>query len=228
MNTEIKDMILQTSLFENINASELDRIIRCSHARLRTYHTGELIFQQDEAPMNLFLLLKGEIQISTLFESGKKTTFFHIKSGDIFGESNLRQITPNYLYDAEACTDCITMEIPWNFFHGFCHSACEHHRQIICNMLKVLSEKEGQIFKKLQIYSLNSLREKISLWLTQYADDNNVVQTTGGRDQLAEYLGVTRPSLSRELMRMQADGLIKVERNKISIIDKSLLKNLCK
>lgn len=228
MNTKIRDMILHTPLFDHIDSDELTQIIRCSHARLCSYHTGELIFQQDEVPQKLFLLLRGEIQISTLFESGKKTTFFHIKSGNIFGESNLRQITPNYLYDAEACTDCITMEIPWDFFHGFCHSACEHHRQIICNMLKVLSEKEGQLFKKLQIYSLNSLREKISLWLMQYADNNNVVETTGGRDQLAEYLGVTRPSLSRELMRMQSDGLIRVERNKISIIDKSIIKNLCK
>ncbi len=39
------------------------------------------------------------------------------------------------------------------------------------------------------------------------------------REQFASYLNVTRPSLSRELINMQEDGLIEVDRDMIKILD---------
>ena len=46
------------------------------------------------------------------------------------------------------------------------------------------------------------------------------------REQLADFLGVARPSLSRELMRMQADGLIEVSKKRILIRDKKAVELL--
>ena len=39
------------------------------------------------------------------------------------------------------------------------------------------------------------------------------------REGLAEFLGVTRPSVSRELMKMQDDGLIEIKGRKIYVLD---------
>ena len=47
------------------------------------------------------------------------------------------------------------------------------------------------------------------------------------REALADFLGTTRPSLSRELMKLQQEGLIEVEKNRIKIIDRSELEALC-
>ena len=46
------------------------------------------------------------------------------------------------------------------------------------------------------------------------------------REQLADFLGVARPSLSRELMKMQGDGLIAVEKKYIIIKDEQALELL--
>ena len=40
------------------------------------------------------------------------------------------------------------------------------------------------------------------------------------REELADYLGTTRPSLSRELMNMQDEGLIEIDRSKIKILNR--------
>ena len=45
-------------------------------------------------------------------------------------------------------------------------------------------------------------------------------------EELADFLGVARPSLSRELMRMQADGLIEVTKKCIYIKDKDSIEML--
>ena len=46
------------------------------------------------------------------------------------------------------------------------------------------------------------------------------------REELADFLGVARPSLSRELMRMQADGLIEVSKKYIYIKDQDSIEML--
>ena len=45
------------------------------------------------------------------------------------------------------------------------------------------------------------------------------------QEELADYLGVARPSLSRALMRMQKEGMIEAGKNQIKIIDREKLEN---
>ena len=46
------------------------------------------------------------------------------------------------------------------------------------------------------------------------------------RQEMADFLNTARPSLSRELMRMQNDGLLTVEGRKITVRNKSALEEL--
>ena len=45
------------------------------------------------------------------------------------------------------------------------------------------------------------------------------------REELADFMNTARPSLSRELMKMQEDGIIKIEKRNIQIIDFDALQN---
>ena len=47
------------------------------------------------------------------------------------------------------------------------------------------------------------------------------------REELADYLGVTRPSLSRSLMQMQRKGLIRVDRWRVQVCNLNELEKLC-
>ena len=46
------------------------------------------------------------------------------------------------------------------------------------------------------------------------------------REELADWLNIARPSLSRELMRMQKDGFIEIKGKQIYIPDALLLEDL--
>ena len=78
----------------------------------------------------------------------------------------------------------------------------------------------------MHIVSTSSLRERIAIWLIDSMDEKGVVDLKMNREQLADFLGVARPSLSRELMRMQADGLIEVSKKRILIKDKQAVELL--
>ncbi len=144
----------------------------------------------------------------------------------MFGEMFLFADAENYWYDAIAQGSVRLLEIPWDFFYCFCSNACEHHRLITRNMLEIQSEKNFSMTRKLHLLSGTTLKERIALWLLDQAEQNGIVHLAMNREELADYLGTTRPSLSRELMKMQQEGLITVEKNVIKLSDSRALEAL--
>ena len=215
-----------SKLFQLITEEETQRILKCSKARMRQHPAGTYIFEQGGVPTRLFLLLAGQVQICKDFTSGKRDVLYLVEPGNVFGEIFLFGDRKKYWYDAVAVTDVSVLEMPWDFFYHFCSNACDHHKQLTQNMLEILSEDNFKITRKLHIISTSSLRERIAIWLIDSMNENSVVELRMNREQLADFLGVARPSLSRELMRMQKDGLIEVSRKTIRICDRDAVEML--
>ncbi len=218
----------QIHLFRDISREEIEKMFRCSKTVERSFEEGSYIFRQGETPRNLFLVLEGTVMISKDFASGKRDVLFMVGQGDVFGEMFLFADTKAYWYDAIAQGRVKVLEIPWQFFYCFCSNACEHHRMITRNMLEIQSEKNFTMTRKLHLLSGTTLRERIALWLVEQTDaaGADTVRLAMNREELADYLGTTRPSLSRELMKMQQEHLIEADRNTIRIVDRDELETL--
>jgi CRP-like cAMP-binding protein len=78
---------------------------------------------------------------------------------------------------------------------------------------------------KLRMISSGSLRECLVHYIINHESENGVVIIDMTREELADYLNVTRPSLSRELMNMQRDGLITVSGRNIRVTSQELLED---
>lgn len=215
-----------TVLFQEIGSEEIERMLTCSKSREKHYKAGEYIFRQGDKPTRIFLVLNGYIHIAKDFASGKRDVLYMVEEGSVFGEMFLFGDMENYWYDAVAAVDVDVLEIPWEFLYHFCENACRHHQLLTRNMLELFSRKEFHITKKLHIISTASLRERIAIWLIDSMDSEGKVVMRMKREELADFLGVARPSLSRELMRMQADGLIEVTKKCIYIKDKDSIEML--
>lgn len=216
----------ETVLFQEIAVDEIERMLTCSKSRKKHYKAGEYIFRQGEKPSRIFLVLKGYIHITKDFASGKRDVLYMVEEGNVFGEMFLFGDMENYWYDALAAEDVEVLEIPWEFLYHFCENACRHHQLLTRNMLELFSRKEFHITKKLHIISTASLRERIAIWLIDSMDSDGRVMIRMKREELADFLGVARPSLSRELMRMQADGLIEVSKKCIYIKERDSIEML--
>ncbi len=216
-------------LFRDIKKEEIEKMFRCSKTVERCFEDGMYIFRQGETPQNLFLVLDGTVMISKDFASGKRDVLFMVGQGDVFGEMFLFADfadTKTYWYDAIAQEKVRVLQIPWQFFYCFCSNACEHHRMITRNMLEIQSEKNFKMTRKLHLLSGTTLRERNALWLLEQAAEGDVIKLAMNREELADYLGTTRPSLSRELMKMQQEQLIETDKNMIKIVDRAALEIL--
>jgi CRP-like cAMP-binding protein len=86
-------------------------------------------------------------------------------------------------------------------------------------MLEILANKAFFLNRKLQILSSTTLRQKIAKTILQHPAPDGTLQLSITREAFADYLGVARPSLSRELMKMKKEGMLTLDGKKIIVDD---------
>jgi len=97
------------------------------------------------------------------------------------------------------------------------------NQQFLVNFLNFMSNRAKFLSDRIWLLSFKTLREKISQYLLEQAKGKDVFELTESQQNLAEYFGVARPSFARALGEMQEEGLIKVERRRIEIINRQRL-----
>ena len=105
--------------------------------------------------------------------------------------------------------------------------AAEEHLKFLRNMFRVQSDINVYQMKKLNILAGATLEARIGRLILQRMDGEGKMDFQMNREELADYLGVTRPSLSRSLMQMQHRGLIRVERSRVQVCNLNELEKIC-
>ena len=209
----------RSPLFRGIPPEGISACLQCSDSKTTTYQKGEILFHTGDTPQYLFLLLEGCIAICRDSSGGERTMInVFQQSGQLFGEVFLFLQDQPYPCYGVAEQPSKVMEIPKMFFYKPCGKTCDYHTRLIQNTLSLLASKAYFLNQKVRLLSFPTLRQKIIAYLLQQEQANQMITLPMNREQLAGYLGVTRPSLSRELMKMQKESLIKIEGRTVAIL----------
>lgn len=217
--------IVNSALFEGLDPHEIAILLDNPGVRVISKSAQEFVFMRGELPVALFLLLSGKISIEKVDLNGKRNMVsIFSQPGTVFAEVYLFLKDQEYDYDCRCLTDVEALVLPATLFDR--RQENKFARALISNMLTVLSQKAFYLNRKLLVTGSHTLRQKIASFLLQHAGGQEQVRLGLKREDLADYLGVARPSLSRELKAMQADGLICVERESITLSNMTDLQNL--
>ncbi len=225
---EWADLLLQTELFKNIERDELIRMLTCLQSRIVTYRQKELVTLEKSCFSDIGIILDGEVAVIKENFAGDRIFMSKLTAGDIFGEITVFS-NGEPLATIEPVVDTTILFLPSSRIVGICPNVCTGHTMLIRNMLEIISRKAVDLNRKVEILSLKSIRAKISTYLLeQYQQCGKRTFTIPlKRHELAEFLNVPRPSLSRELKNMKEEGLIDFYRNSFRIMDiESLKKSL--
>lgn len=219
--------LTSSMLFAGIAHKDVVECLTCCGAALRRYKKGETIFYQHESPRKLFVLMEGAVSICNDSASGDRLILATLtQSGELFGEVYLFLKGKEYSDYALASSDAEILEIPKDFLFRRCSKNCTHHTLLTRNMLSILADKAYYLTQKVRLISKASLREKLATFFLEHADNNGNIQLSMNREEMADFLGVARPSLSRALMEMQRNGMIAVERKQVHLLDPDALKHI--
>ena len=174
-----------------------------------------------ESVNKVLVLLRGKACVVQENFWGHQEHIYHIKEGELFGQSYSCARTPVLPVSVVAEGGCEALFLNYQRMITFCPLACDFHTRFIHNMLRLVSEHNVKLENKLEHVCRRTTREKLLSYLSEQA------MAKGGRDfdiphnrqELAEYLCVDRSAMSSELGKMRAEGILDFQKNHFVLHD---------
>lgn len=205
-------------LFDGIGDEQISDAIKLLNGRIKKIKKDSFIVKLGGKMTSAGLLLKGRIESSFQNESFDQITMHTFSDGYLFGEALVINGAKNSPVQVRAVEDSIILFIDLEMIYTVADSS--PIRTLLAeNLIKSLAKKNLILNQKVRILSQKSLRDRVYIYLASLPKDKNgYVKIPFTQTALAEYLGVNRSALSRELGRMQNEGVLKVDGRKIKIL----------
>jgi len=144
----------------------------------------------------------------------------------LFGEMIAFSPRKHWPASVFAQSTCSVMFLPPEKIIGECTHVCGGYKQLIKNMLVLLSTKALMLNQRVEYLAIKGMREKISIYLLEQYKINqkNTFVLPLKRNELADFLSVSRTALSRELGRMRDEGIIEFYRTSVKINNLAMLR----
>ena len=219
MADNIKEL-LKCDLFSFINEGEIIDILDKLNVKETKFLKGDILAMQDEPCNRLIILTSGSVKAEMADPSGKVVKVEDISAPSPLAILFLFGVNNRFPVQATAREDVTALVIPKNSVLKM----LQMNEHILENYLNISAIYASKLSKKLHFMSFRTIRQKITLYLLDLMKDGKtLVEMDRTQNSLAEFFGVSRPALAREMYNMQEDGLIEVNRKHIHILDKHKL-----
>ncbi len=215
-------------LFSGINYDELSRLLVCLDANVVSFKKGEFIWLQGDENYHVGIVLEGKVNIIKEDMMGSRSLIAGIEAPHIFGESIVSAEISSVPVSVQASADSKIMLIDFKRIIKSCASSCAFHTRLIQNMMKIIAQKNIYLNEKIDYLKKTTTRQKLAAYILNQVHSKNYsfIRLPLNREDLADYLGVNRSALSRELSKMKRDGLIEYKKSSFSILNYTAMKEL--
>jgi len=220
--------ISKTLLFQGISRDEVATMLACLKPKVCRYNRNDYIVTGGDPYDSVGIILKGAATVSKENAKGDRVVMTLLKHGGIFGEIIAFTSKRTWPATVQAQESCVVLFLPREKIVGECDRMCSWHRTLIQNFLKVISERAMLLNKKVEYLTIKSMRGKLSTYLLeQYRRGRDVNITLPlNRNELSDFLNVSRPSMSREMSKMRDEGIIDFHLTAVKILDLEGLKQM--
>lgn len=208
---KIKEVLNQVSFFNN--ADNLDKLIENKSIRVKKFYKNNTIREAEETCSWVDIVVSGVVIAYVLSESGNETTMFEFKPGTIIG-ANLILIGGVYPLSFYSKEETVIISISKGGVEELLHDY-----DFTIKFFKALSVNSQNLNKKVFMFHKKTIREN----LLEYFNNQILIQKSTtftlpiSKKQLADYLGVQRQSLFRELKNMKDEGVILINNREITL-----------
>ncbi|WP_232695502.1 Crp/Fnr family transcriptional regulator [Brevibacillus daliensis] len=202
-------------IFQSLSDEEIIQIAKMT--KHKRFHKGEALIHEGAKSDTLFIINRGRVKLSKLTLEGKEQILHLLTSGDFFCELHVFNHDELSNFSAYALTDTdICMLTKSDMDHIMKISP------VICiKLLKTVTKRLAQTEKLAHNLATKDPEVRIAYLIIElcekYGKENDegiVVNLPITREEMANYVGVTRETVSRKLSRFEELGLIVSTGNK--------------
>jgi len=187
------------------------------------YGHGENIHSGENDCIGVLLVKSGELRTYILSEDGREITLYRLTTGDICilsASCILKNITFEVLIDAAA--DSEVLLINSSIFQQISNANIYAENF----SYKLATDRFSDVMWAMQQILFMSFDKRLALFLLDELSRNGTDSIALTHEQIAKYVGSAREVVSRMLKYFEKEGLVKLSRGVVNVIDKNRLGKL--
>ena len=206
------------SIFKNISDEDISKLLKCFEVKERSFKKDATIMTFVGNTSTVGIIIKGKAELIRNDYNGNRTIIETLEEGEIFGD-----VFSNYNIDelsVKAVEETNILFIDFYHITKRCKKACPYHSKVVENTLNILSQKIATINERIEVLAKRTTREKLLAYFEIMSKKNlsKKFYLTLTYTDLADYLGVDRSAMQRELKNLKEDELIKTKGKQITLL----------
>lgn len=205
-------------LFKALDAATLARLAAATERR--AVRRGVRVFSRGDIPTGMYVVVYGQIRLLGRARGGGERLAGVAGPGHSFGEPVMFLGRPA-LVDAEAATDALVLHLPRDAVFAEIDGNPGFARRLLAGLSARL---EGMVLQQEQ-HAQSSGRARLAHYLVQQAGDRPGEPFTlpAAKAAVAAHLRFTPEHFSRLLHELEAEGLLRIEGRRITLLQPAKL-----
>lgn len=229
MEMEILTQLKNHPIFNRMEKEDILKILSCFSFKEKTFEKDEYILLEGYPVQLIGIILKGTVLMEKSDMFGNNYIFIKLQEHEIFGEPFMGSVVQPSSVNYKAMVDCSILFFRYKDMWQPCEYNCACHSLFTENLMNLLAMKSRTLLIKIEILSKKSLRDRILTFFNNVYQHNHIMEMNDNHisykldknqffisynhTELAEYLGVNRSALVRELKRMKDEKIIDYNKN---------------
>ncbi len=187
----------------------------------RSVDAGELLFSEGDPCSGLFVVRSGNLRIFKSSASGREQVLAIEGPGSSVAELPVFD-GGAYPASAQALSETRVLFVSKQHFHAM----CMQHPEVALKVLRIVGGRLRRLVGIIEELSFTTVRHRLAALLVRMAKTEGKKGTGGiqftlnaNNQELAAQLGTVRELVSRNLSRLQAEGLIEMEGRTVTVPD---------
>jgi CRP/FNR family transcriptional regulator len=218
-------MLTKTPLFSGLSERELAFVIE--RVVSRRYSPGETVFSEGEPCAGLYVVESGSIRIFKTSAGGREQVLSIEGPGGSVAELPVFD-GGNYPASAMAVEASVLLFVSKQDFQALCLA----HPEVALKALRVVGARLRRLVGIIEELSFTTVRNRLCAYLLRLAQSEgrkvaNGVEVTlpSNNQELAAQIGTVRELVSRNLSRLQAEGIASIDGRSVVIRDLKALES---
>lgn len=215
-------LLSKIDILAGLSEPEMNRIVDAAPAR--TFQAGELLYTPHRPVEVLFLLKRGRIRVFRVSPDGRALTTAIVSPGTMFGEMVLlgQRMYDNY---AEALDEAYTCVMD----RADAHRLLLSDPRIAARIVEILGRRLAAMEQRLSEAVFSNVPQRVAGALCTLATDHPTATQAGAihltvtHSQVAALAGTSRETATKVLGVFAGQGLLRLGRGRITIVDRSSL-----
>jgi CRP/FNR family transcriptional regulator len=204
-------------IFSGLTESELEFLSQ--RAVPRSYSPGEIIFDEGGPCSGMYVVESGNVRIFKSSASGREQVLSIDGPGSSIAELPVFD-GGNYPASAAAIDQATPVFVSKQDFQALCLA----HPQVALKVLRVVGSRLRRLVGIIEELSFTTVRHRLASFLLRLAQkegrqtpDGLEIMLPVSNQELASQIGTVRELVSRNLSRLQAEGLVRIDSRSVTI-----------